>query len=126
MRNALIIIAAAALAAACGDDLEARDDPQEIPSDNTTQHEKYGEVTLTRGDASAEGEWVHLDIDTGKEVAETGAWDLAFQRFHIISNGGVSGSAGVEVAALDGATFDGVQNAPTAGFIADAADGADD
>jgi hypothetical protein len=68
-------------------------------------------------------EWTYADFETGKAVTATDAWDLRFQRFHISTNGGVSGSGGVRVAPVTGTTFAALTAAPTTGFVADAADG---
>lgn len=53
-------------------------------------------------------------------------WDLGFQRFHIIANGGASGSGGASVAALAEQTFDSVTSAPAQGYIEDQPDADDD
>ncbi len=75
-------------------------------------------INATRSDA-----WVDLDLDTGAETS-TG-WDLSLQRFKLRSNGGDSGSGGVSVAALPGASFESVTRAPTDGYVTDRPDGDD-
>lgn len=81
--------------------------------------------------ATSAEQWVYLDLARGRTVNVTGdpaasrAWDLAFRRFAIKQNGGVSGSGGVETAVAQG-TFDSVTEPPSEGFASDAPDGADD
>jgi len=75
-------------------------------------------INATRSDA-----WVYLDLDTGTET--TTGWDLAFQRFKIQSNGGVSGTGGVTVAPLPGIAFEAVTAPPAMGWRSDLADGDD-
>lgn len=90
-----------------------------------------GDATLTRVDATDDARWVYFDCDTGAEVSpedptNSDAWDLAFQRFRVISNGGVSGTGGVIVAPLPGAAFDDIDEAPTDGWVNDRLDSDDD
>jgi hypothetical protein len=93
-----------------------------------------GKYTTTRGsdgtyttiiDATSSSEWTHGDFETGDEVATTGPWDLRFQRFHISTNGGVSGGGGVEVTPVPGLAFADVTSPPTSGWTSDAPDGDD-
>ena len=63
-----------------------------------------GEI-LVAVDASADGEWVYFDFDGARAVVVSDpftepTWDLAFQRFRVKSNGGVSGNGNVSIAAL--------------------------
>jgi hypothetical protein len=96
--------------------------------------EPSGRVTTTRGadgtymtvvDATSMTEWVHGDLDTGRENQATAEWDLRFQRFHISVNGGASGSGGVMVAPVPGVAFAQMTSAPASGWITDAPDGDD-
>lgn len=85
-----------------------------------------GDVTTTRVDATSDSEWIYMDLESGAQVTQDAAqdgdaWDIAFQRFQIMVNGGVSGEGGVEVAVLESA-FDDVDEAPESGFITDAPD----
>lgn len=86
------------------------------------------EVVVTATEASA---WVYFSFATNAEVtpadpATDTTWTLAFQRFMIKTNGGINGKGGVEVAILDGKTFDEVTKAPATGYVSDQADGADE
>jgi hypothetical protein len=79
----------------------------------------------TRVDATSLTAWTYGDFETGAELAADGPWDLRFQRFHISTNGGASGSGGVEVAPVPGVPFAQVTAPPSAGWIRDIADGDD-
>lgn len=72
-----------------------------------------------------------MDLDARSEVMPAdplndAVWDVAFRRFHIVVNGGVSGSGGVTVAAVDGQPFDVVEAPDMAAFVTDVADGEDE
>lgn len=121
----------AAASTACAADLR-EDFPfdGELPGGTYLVHEARGDQTLTRLDASRDTAWVYLDLDTGEQVpaamaAGDGEWDLAFQRFRIISNGGVSGVGQTTVAALVGTELEAVSQAPRDGYWADQPDGPD-
>jgi len=79
-------------------------------------------LTTTVLDTSDEQAWVHYDLDTGMVVDDTDAsWDLRFQTWFVETNGGVTGSGGVEVAWFEGFydVFDDHCLAPSEGFAAD-------
>jgi len=91
---------------------------------------REGGGQLTHVDATDEEAWVYFDLETGTQLQVEDPrtnldWDLAFQRFHVATNGGISGTAGSEVAIVE-AEFDTVTQAPADGFAEDAADGDDD
>lgn len=76
-----------------------------------------------RIDASASDAWVYLDLDApARSDAESGDWDVRFQRFHIDL---ADDENGVLAAILPG-TLDDVRQAPAEGFAGDAPDGDDD
>lgn len=120
------------LLSACAPDLR-----DEYPFDGETSGgERVITETLTDGvlrtevDASSKEAWVYFDLDTAKELPvsqalEAQAWDLAFQRFKIISNSGVSGPGSVAVAALPDESFESLTRAPAEGFQPDEPDGDD-
>lgn len=122
-------LTAAWLAAGCADPIDHARPDAGAPEDAATA----GKVTTTRNvadgtyttvvDASSMTDWIHADLELGAEAPVTSPWDLRFQRFHISTNGGVTGSGGVEVAAITGTAFAAVTTAPTTGYLADAADG---
>ncbi len=86
-----------------------------------------GGVTETTVTACSDARWVGIDLESKQEIlvedaTATDAWDLAFQRFHVKSNGGVSGAAGVRVAPLTGVEFEDVNEAPSEGWLQDLPD----
>ncbi len=122
---------------ACAGDLddELGGDAVEPPAEgrvgpHTVSEPREGGGQQTTIDASDEILWVYFDLETGTELeiedpAEDLRWDLAFRRFHIATNGGVSGRAGSEVALVP-QPFDEVTGIPDTGFVVDEADGDDD
>ncbi len=67
--------------------------------------------------------WIYFDLETFSIVSPADplsdpVWDVAFQRFKVKTNGGVSGSAGVAVATLKAADFL-TAVAPPDGYISD-------
>ena len=82
-------------------------------------------------DASDTEQWIYVDLDSRTEVMpadplDDAVWDLAFRRFHVVLNGGVSGTGGVTAASVGDTAFEAVQ-APAAGaFVTDTADGDDE
>jgi hypothetical protein len=95
-----------------------------VSGKHTTTKNLDGTYT-TLVDATSMTEWTHGDFETGAEVMAAGPWDLRFQRFHISTNGGSSGSGGVEVAAVSGVAFAQMTSMPATGWISDAPDGDD-
>lgn len=118
------------LLAGCAGDLSDRLDPNEGANDGQSlvvqldASEGQGRMI----DATLADRWVHLRLDDGSAYAadalqaDAGDWDLAFQRFKVRVNGGVSGVGGVEVAVLTEPTFEEVQTAPADGYLSDAPD----
>lgn len=127
MTRTIVLLLSTVAAAGCADPIgSARPDAGEPPDAPPT-----GKVQTSRGsdgtyttivDATSMADWTFVDFETGGEVATTAHWDLRFQRFHVSTNGGVSGSGGVAVAPLAGVAFAAVTAAPTTGFLSDAAD----
>lgn len=77
-------------------------------------------------DATGQNAWVYFDLDTFSVVFPDNPdndtrWDLAFQRFRIKVNGGVSGTGGVTAAALQDTVLQDVTGAPADGFFGDRA-----
>jgi HmuY protein len=77
-------------------------------------------IDATAGeDASADNPYIYLDLVEGAKVEiddvaalESDAWDVAFKRSSLRTNGGDSGTGGVEVAQIEGATIDEVTDPP--------------
>src|SRR5688572_27417744 len=70
-------------------------------------------VVTTLVDATSATAWRYLDFETGLSVDPASTtWDLGFSRFRVRTNGGVSGNGRVQVAVLDGRTFESITQAP--------------
>jgi len=99
------------------------------PSSGTFMHTRLDDGSYeTLVDASSTTAWSYLDLETGLAVTPTDptterTWDIAFQRFKVISNGGVSGMGGALVARVIDTPFADITQAPESGYIADAPDG---
>lgn len=76
-------------------------------------HRGRAGVIETAVDASSDAEWQSLDLDSGEQTEDEDSWDLAFSRFRVRINGGMSGPGSVEVATLM-ASFDDVDEPPEA------------
>lgn len=70
--------------------------------------------------------WVHLDMETPEWTDEGGDWSIAFKRYQIALNGGVSGDAGVEAVFEPGLAYEAATEAPVEGWITDVEDADDD
>lgn len=125
----------ALLATACGDDLRPEPDPDDETPDQTAQHITHTDlgngVTRSSVDATSEDLWVYLDLDTGREVSPASPetdpdWDIAFQRFQVRSNSGISGTGGVQTAILAEQDFDALTAAPADGWRVDEEDSDDE
>src|SRR5690606_41870107 len=111
IRRVLLILALGATAG-CADDLVPGDVPDSGTNNPPPQsdggfpsvsgaftHELGdGSVVTTVVNASDTAVYQHLDLDTALATKDAAKWDLAFSRFHVRMNGGVSGPAGVQVA----------------------------
>jgi hypothetical protein len=114
--------------AGCAEDLaldEAEGETQTIATEPLAD----GGFT-TRVDASASDTWVYFSFVSGAQVIpldpqDSSDWDLGFQRFHIITNGGASGNGGASVATLADQAFADVVAAPAEGYVADEPDSDD-
>ena len=106
-------------------DLDTDPDEDDPPTGVLSGPDDDGEVVVEvhAWDAQA---WVHLDIDEPSFTDADGAWSLAFQRYVIAVNGGVSGDAGVEVVFVEDLAYDDVTSAPQSGWSTDAPDADDD
>lgn len=84
-----------------------------------------GETLFVQVDASDSERWVYLDLDAPDWTDADGAWSLAFRRYVVEVNGGVSGDAGVEVAFTD-QPWEEARVAPSEGWGTDLADADED
>lgn len=103
--------------------------PEEIDfSAGPVVHQDPGDgTTITHIEANNGLEWVYLDLESKAAVVpveptDSLDWDLSFQRFSFMINGGVSGTGDVAVAALPGQDFDSLTVAPAGDYITDQPD----
>jgi hypothetical protein len=127
LRAALAVLSLAS-GAGCAEDLKL-DDEDGPTATVATEPLADGSFT-TRVDASDYEAWVFFSFVSGGEVIpldplSSTDWDLGFQRFHIISNGGASGSGGAAIAVLPEQTFEAVASAPADGYVPDQPDSDD-
>jgi hypothetical protein len=121
----------ALLLGSCAEDLKFQP-YSEPPVVERVVTEDNGDDTFTTHVVAEDDElWIYFDFQSGGEVipedpAESTDWDLAFQRFHVMTNGGSSGSGEARVAVLAAADFDALQRAPEGGYVEDSDDGDDD
>jgi hypothetical protein len=116
-RRAILIAAVLAAAAIGGILLLSRvpEVPMFSPS-ASSRIEADGAHTFTL-DASAENSWSFFSIARGTLVAPESQWDLAFQRFHIIANGGRGFRGRGGIVDLGRRRFDSVRSLPTSGYV---------
>ena len=96
----------------------SRDDNNEV-TPNVTDNSKEATV-----DASASGIWKYFSFEKGTEVMVTDpkndlTWDIAFQRYYIKTNSGVSGNGNGGVFKTDSKELSALKQAPTTGYTAD-------
>lgn len=109
--------------AACS--LEA--DPGEPTFTGVEVVEQGNGVFRLQVDASEEDAWIYFSLASASGVESpvdpknSRTWDLGFRRFLVKSNGGVSGSGNVSVAAVPGASFEDLKVAPASGYVQDVA-----
>ncbi len=119
MRFALLTLA---LLFSCAPDL--RDD---YPFDGVVngdflENKQDGELTLSTVDATNKEATIYIDLGTAKVVGVDEGWDLAFQRFKIMTNGGSSGLGPARVAVVKDGDFAALTKAPADGYQQDGAD----
>ncbi|MBK8241613.1 MAG: HmuY family protein [Deltaproteobacteria bacterium] len=120
-----------ALAAGCAADLS--DELEDVaPADGGAQieHTVDGDLIDTKIDATDEARWVYLDLESRGQLEiddpqASDAWDLAFRRYDIALDGGVSGPGGMAAVVLEGQQVDDVEAVADGPWITDAADGDD-
>jgi hypothetical protein len=128
----ITVLTMAAMLSACATDLHDEDEPENAAEQPPVQNAPdEGESTRTVVNASTDENWVYFDLESMEDVMPASPedavdWDLAFQRFKIKSNGGVSGHGEVEIAPVTGVSWDALETAPSDGYESDAADGEDE
>jgi hypothetical protein len=115
-------LACALALAACAPSIRPEPPPDGgsiVPVGKVTTVQNPDGTSSTLVDATSMEDWIYVDFETGAEIADTGPWDLRFQRFHVSTNGGASGTGGVEVASI-AARFAAIVEPPPTGYYADA------
>jgi hypothetical protein len=126
--TAALAVLSLAFGSGCAEDLKL---DGEDGSTETVATEPLADGSfITRVNASDPEAWVYFSFVSGGQVIPldpltSADWDLGFQRFHIISNGGASGSGGAAIAVLTEQSFDAVTSAPADGYVPDQPDGND-
>lgn len=69
-------------------------------------------------DASSPDDWRFVSLADGRSVPPDSSWDLAFRRFHIMSNGGPGFAGSAAVADLGPVAFDAAAIPPDSAFRA--------
>lgn len=104
------------------------------PVDNTSSTSDTPISSELVIDTTSYEEWTYFDLDLyiddpscmescrGRSVDDLTGWDIALQRFKIMSNGGVSGSGDVEIAIIKDQSYDEVTEAPSSGYEVDQED----
>jgi len=127
----------------CAQDIQPLGDP----SGSSSTHASIvtvggeGEESSATIDATDYALWVYLDLESGlivntvdpasgellniKAPAENLEWDLAFQRFKVKSNCGISGTGDMMGVRLSGVDYATLNQAPAAGYVVDAEDSDD-
>jgi hypothetical protein len=128
LRNTFIM-SSCALLAGCADDLKV--DATEVGSQAAVTDPAMDGTFTTQVDATDPETWIYFSFESGSQVtpsdpASSAEWDLGFQRFHIISNGGVSGTGGAAIAVVSDQPFDAVSVPPSEGYLTDQPDNDDD
>ncbi len=100
--------------------------PEDSSSDSliTTIDNSNGSFsTVVNGGGVGATEWVYYSFTNGEvEVTEAASdltWDLRVRFYTVQLNGGYNGSAGLELAYDDDATFAGMTAAPVEGYVTD-------
>ena len=85
-------------------------------------------------DSTSSESWVYLDLDSYlddpestqqslfDDVESAAGWDIAFQRYKVMSNGGISGAGNVSIAIIKDQDFDMISQAPSEGYQVDEED----
>jgi heme-binding HmuY-like protein len=126
--TAALAVLSLAFGASCAEDLKL--DSEDGPTETVATEPLADGSFMTRVDASDSEAWIYFSFVSRGQVIpldplSSTDWDLGFQRFHIISNGGASGSGGAAIAVLAEQSFDAVVSAPAEGYVPDQPDSDD-
>jgi len=126
--TAALAVLSLAFGAGCAEDLKL--DSEDGPTETVATEPLADGSFMTRVDASDAEAWIYFSFVSRGQVIpldplSSADWDLGFQRFHIVSNGGASGSGGAAIAVLTEQSFDAVSSAPADGYVPDQPDSDD-
>ncbi|MEM6955863.1 MAG: HmuY family protein [Myxococcota bacterium] len=133
----LLFASAFALFAACAPDLtlDNDDEDQGIAFDAGTfdgsldvppvtgnfTHAPDGEGVQSNVDATSTDALQYIDLDTGEATDDPERWDIAFRRFFVVMNGGLTGNGGVSATVVESVLSE-VESAPENGYTTAVAD----
>lgn len=127
----VVIVLSCLVGLGCAEDLDEaggenqseQNDGEIDGDDQRVTHDEQEQWTTTTVDASDEDREVLLNLDDGREVAsesrDSEDWHLAFQRFSIEVNGGVSGPGSVTALIDDESDFEDLEQAPDGRYGSD-------
>lgn len=131
--NTRTVLVTTLLTSACAAELTPVDPPTPTTPPGPVGLSRITSVDVGRGltasvvDARDAVAWVYLDLDSGGEVtASDPTWDLAFRRFVLMLDGGVSGDGDVALVVDDVGGLEGLTRAPAGPWVTDAVDGDDE
>ncbi|MCK6508999.1 HmuY family protein [Myxococcota bacterium] len=96
-----------------------------LPGPPVSLKEQRPGVWETQINASNPDQWIYFAFGQSTEIKPTSppnkdkSWHLAFRRYFIKTNSGVSGEGDTTVALLRDKDFDALEKAPTEGYLAD-------
>lgn len=107
------------------------DKPQPIEGPALTFEDLDKGVTKVTVNATTPDTWVYFSFAKKEPQKPTDPknskdWDIAFQRYLVISNSGIHGNGGVEVAIVKDKDLAGVTEAPKEGYLTDKEDSDDE
>ena len=85
-------------------------------------HDSAGSSIESTVDAGDTESWQYLDLDTGASTDDPAEWDLAFRRFFVRVNGGLTGDAGV-LTHISSVAYESLTQAPDSGWSSAEPDG---
>ena len=128
----LVILLIVAWQSACSVESNLDNDPIERHIDNGAEFNNDNRAGSDNNvvqrvlNATSNESWVYFDLDTASVIYPENPqadsdWDIAFQRFKIKLNGGVSGPAGVAVSALHNTTLASAETSSSQNLVYDRA-----
>jgi hypothetical protein len=108
------------LSAGCAKSL----DPGEKDDTGSGSSVSAGEAIV---DATSQSDWAYLELESSSMVTpaspeDSTEWDLAFRRYKVALNGGVSGTGGMEAVPMPGVDYNTPLDEPTSGWLTDEPD----